>query len=72
VSGPSAFESRPELRLADHSTKRNDSRIELPIAHRDVTTIMGLLGDIQSDVRKIRRLLEEEDEQEEETPEDDT
>lgn len=45
--------------------------IESPIEHRDVTTIMGLLGDIQHDVARIRRLLEDEDGQEEEAPEDD-
>ena len=44
--------------------------LELPIDHRDVTTIMGLLGDIQAEVRKIRKLLEDEDGEEEETPED--
>jgi hypothetical protein len=31
---------------------------------------MGLLGDIQADVRRIRNLLEDDDEQEE-APEDD-
>ena len=43
-----------------------------PIEHRDVTTIMGLLGDIQLDVAQIRRLLEDEDGQEEEAPQDDS
>jgi hypothetical protein len=43
--------------------------VESPISHQDVTTIMSLLGDIQSDVRAIRDLLEEEDG--EEAPEDD-
>jgi hypothetical protein len=37
-----------------------------PIEHRDVTTIMGLLGDIQADVKRIRALLEDEDGEEEE------
>jgi hypothetical protein len=47
--------------------------VESPIGHQDVTTIMMLLGDIQTDVRRIRVLLEEEDgEGEEEAPEDDT
>jgi hypothetical protein len=46
--------------------------LEPPIDHRDVTTIMGLLGDIQHDVARIRRLLEDEDGQEEEAAEDDT
>jgi hypothetical protein len=45
--------------------------VEPPIEHRDVTTIMGLLGDIQDDVRRIRNLLEEDDGQEEQPPEDD-
>jgi hypothetical protein len=40
------------------------------ISHNDVTTIMGLLGDIQRDVRVIRELLEDDD-GEEEPPEDD-
>ena len=39
--------------------------MELPIDHRDVTTIMGLLGDIKDDVRAIRNLLEDEDGEEE-------
>jgi hypothetical protein len=47
------------------------SALEPPIDHRDVTTIMGLLGDIQHDVVRIRRLLEDEDGQEE-AAEDDT
>lgn len=45
--------------------------MEPPIEHRDVTTIMRLLGDIQVDVSRIRRLLEDEDGEEEEAPEDD-
>lgn len=44
--------------------------LEPPIEHRGVTTIMGLLGDIQADVRIIRELLEEDD-GEAEAPEDD-
>jgi hypothetical protein len=47
----------------------HDAVIEQPIDHRDVTTIMALLGDIQSDVHAIRTLLEEEDG--EEAPQDD-
>ena len=43
----------------------------MPIEHREVTTIMRLLGDIQTDVRRICNLLEDED-GEEEAPEDDT
>jgi hypothetical protein len=45
--------------------------VEAPIEHRDVTTIMRLLGDIHYEVREIRRLLEDGD-GEEEAPEDDT
>ena len=39
--------------------------------HRDVTTIMRLLSDIQVDVNEIRRLLEEDDGEEEEEGEED-
>jgi hypothetical protein len=45
--------------------------IEPPISHRDVTTIMALLGDIQDDVRLIRKLMEAEYGEEEGAPEDD-
>lgn len=46
--------------------------MEPPIEPRDVTTIMGLIGDVQTDVRAIRELLEAEyGEEEEEAPEDD-
>ena len=45
--------------------------VDPPIEHRDVTTIMGLLGDIHSEVRKIRGLLEDDDGEEEEAPEND-
>jgi hypothetical protein len=44
--------------------------VESPIDHRDVTTIMGLLGDLREDVRAIRLHLEE-DNGEEEEPEAD-
>jgi hypothetical protein len=36
---------------------------------RDLTTIMGMLGDIREDVHAIKRLLEDDD-GEEEAPED--
>jgi phage host-nuclease inhibitor protein Gam len=39
--------------------------VDPPIDHRDVTTTMGLLGDIQRDVRRIRTLLEDENGEEE-------
>ena len=43
-----------------------------PVAsHQDVTTIMDLLGRIQSDVEKIRVALEEDDGSEETDPEAD-
>ena len=43
--------------------------VEPPIEHRDVTTIMALLGDIKNDVRRIRALLEDENGEEEENGE---
>ena len=46
--------------------------MESPIEHRDVTTIMALLGDIHYEVRKIRILLEDENGEEEEAPENHT
>jgi hypothetical protein len=45
--------------------------VEPPISHNDVTTIMGLVADIQEDVRAIRALLEEDDGEEAPAPEDD-
>jgi hypothetical protein len=45
--------------------------VEPPIEHRDVTTIMRLLSDIQVDVREIRELLEENEDGEKETLEND-
>jgi hypothetical protein len=45
--------------------------VEPLISHGDVTTIMRLLADIQQDVMRIRRMLEEEN-GEEEAPEDDS
>ena len=45
--------------------------VEPPIEHRDVTTIMGLLGDIQVDVRRMRNLLEDEYGEEQEDSEND-
>ena len=45
------------------------SVVEPPIEHRDVTTIMALLGDIKNDVRRIRTLLEDENGEEEENGE---
>jgi len=45
--------------------------MDAPIEHRDVTTVMRLLGDGHHEVREIRRLPEDED-GEEEAPEDDS
>lgn len=45
--------------------------MEPVITHRDVTTVMALLGDIQQNVRRIRQLLEDEDDDEPEGPEAD-
>jgi hypothetical protein len=50
---------------------RNPCAIEPPIDHRDVSTIMALLGDIKNDVREIRTLLEDDNGEEEEAPEAD-
>jgi len=40
--------------------------VEQPISHRDVTNIMGLIGDIRGDLKRIRELLEEDNGEEEE------
>jgi hypothetical protein len=40
--------------------------VDAPIDHRDVTTIMAMLGNIEADGRAIRALLEEDDDGEEE------
>ena len=39
--------------------------MEPPIEHREVTTNMGRIGDIQADVHEVRLLLEEDDGEEE-------
>jgi hypothetical protein len=49
----------------------DDALMEPPIEHRDVTTIMGMLANIQEDVSAIRALMEDEDDGEEALPEDD-
>lgn len=41
-----------------------DEGVDTPIEHRDVTTIMSLLGHIQADVQTIRSLLEDDGEEE--------
>jgi hypothetical protein len=60
----------PEEPLARFGGARDDRLVEPPISHRDVTTIMRLLTDIQLDVREIRDLLGDDDG--EEPPEADT
>lgn len=45
---------------------QDSEALEPPIEHRDVTTIMALLGDLKDDVRRIRTLLEGENGEEEE------
>jgi hypothetical protein len=45
---------------------RNDVLVEPLISHRDVTTIMEMLGDIRADIAAIRGVLEEDDGEEEE------
>lgn len=42
-----------------------------PVAtHEDVTTIMGLLGDIRDETRRIRWILEDEDGEKQEEEDD--
>jgi hypothetical protein len=61
----------PERRVGSGPSRGHASTIEPPIEHRDVTTIMALLGDIKGDVREIRMLLEDDNGEEEEAPEAD-
>ena len=63
--------ARPNQALSTAVAFGDDRPIEPPIEHRDVTTIMRLLADIQVDVRRIRNLLDEDDGEGEEVPEDD-
>jgi hypothetical protein len=67
VSRASSAES---VTCENRVTRATIVEVESPIEHRDVTTIMRLLADIQMDVRGIRNVLEDED-GEEEAPEDD-
>jgi hypothetical protein len=60
----------PKQTLAQAGAVHDDLAIEPPIEHSDVTTIIGLLGDIREKVGIIRQLLEEDD-GEEEDPEAD-
>ena len=63
--------ARQEMPLAGVRRGGDDRCIEPLISHRDATTIMRLLADIQQDVRDIR-LLQEDDDGEAEVPEDDS
>ena len=51
--------------------KQSRLAIQAPIEPKDVTTIVGLIADLQRDTARIRELLEGELGQEEEIPEDD-
>ena len=61
-----------EKPLAGVWKHHQDADVELPIEHRDVTTIMALLGDIRDDVQAIRAQLEEDDGEEEEDSQTDS
>jgi phage host-nuclease inhibitor protein Gam len=65
VTRPTTVVSRTG-QLARSLPRRNHRCVERPIEHRDVTTIMALLGDIKNDVRRIRTLLEDDNGEEEE------
>lgn len=72
ISDPSGRKTGPKTPLGGDRATSDDTRVESPIGHSDVTTIMSLLGDIKTDVREIRALLEDEDGgEEEEIPEAD-
>jgi phage host-nuclease inhibitor protein Gam len=59
-------------RLVRPPSRRDDDLVEPVISHRDVTTIMALLGDLHRDVERIRQTLEDDDDaEEEEVPEAD-
>ncbi len=58
--------------LVKPGRRNHDFAIEAPIDHQDVTTIMRLLGDMQHDIARILKLLEDELGEEEEVPEDDS
>jgi hypothetical protein len=48
---------------------------ELVVSHEDVTTLLGMIGDMKADVAAIKDLLSEDDgeeEEEEEGPDDDS
>jgi hypothetical protein len=52
--------------LAASAVGRNDVLVEPLISHRDVTTIVEMLGDIRADIAAIRGVLEEDNGEEEE------
>jgi len=58
--------------LVKPGRRSHDFAIEAPIDHQDVTTIMRLLGDMQHDIARILKLLEDELGEEEDVPEDDS
>ena len=62
--------SRPATYTPATATGTMDP-VDQPSEHRDVTTVMRLLADIQHEVRRIRRLLEEDEDGEEAASEDD-
>jgi hypothetical protein len=44
--------------LVKPGRRSHDGAIKAPIEHQDVTTIIGLLGNLQHDIDRIRKLLE--------------
>ena len=62
---------RPDGTIAGALPTSDDHGLEPLISHRDVTTIMGLLGDIRDEVAAIRGQLEEDDGEEEEEDSED-
>ena len=61
---------RPKRTLAAAYAVATMDAMEPVITHRDVTTVMALLGDIQEDVERIRRWLEDDDGEEEPSEDD--
>ena len=55
---------------ADPVEQETIAGVEPPIEHRDVTTIMALLRNIDENVRAIRELLEDDDAGEEASKDD--
>ena len=57
--------------LVRPTLRSHDWPIEAPTEHQDVTTTMSLLGNMQHDIARIRKMLEDELGEETEDPEDD-